>query len=297
MDAERVGDGGGTEFDRVAGALRIRIADGTYPVNGTLPPQRALAEEFGVSRDTVQRVIRELTSEGWIESRRGSGSRVIRSQRIESSTPRRVHRGGAVTVGSFIEQAFGLQEVALDVYTLTAESLGMHLQMLQAEWVRVRRAESHPTPPRVSVRLLLPSEDLELPYPRAMHPGEAETVRERHLGIARDAMASLPRVLASLQASKLVESFDLQVRHVALPPAFKVYLFNESEALFGPYVVDERPIVLDSGREIEALDVIGLGATLTHHIRDDDPNSPGSTFVDSMQSWFNSAWDLLAEAT
>ena len=87
------------------------------------------------------------------------------------------------------------------------------------------------------------------------------------------------------------------VKRDALPPAFKVYLFNESEALFGPYVVDERPIVLDSGREIEALDVIGLGATLTHHIRDGDPNSPGSTFVDSMQSWFNSVWDLLAEAT
>ncbi|GAA3822905.1 hypothetical protein [Streptomyces chiangmaiensis] len=58
--------------------------------------------------------------------------------------------------------------------------------------------------------------------------------------------------------------------------------------------MSERPIVLDSGKEIEALDVIGLGATLTHHIRDRDPNSPGSTFVDSMQSWFDSLWDLLS---
>ncbi|MER6122794.1 winged helix-turn-helix domain-containing protein [Streptomyces sp. NPDC001795] len=294
MDGERVGDGGGKEFDRVAGALRARIADETYPLNGMLPPQRALAEEFGVSRDTVQRVIRELTSEGWIESRRGSGSRVIMTQRIQSSTPRSMKSGGAVTVGSFIEQAFNLQDVALDVFTLTSESLDMHLRMLYDKWVRDRRAESQFTPPRVSVRLLLPSEDIELPYPRAKNPGDDAAVRERHLEIAREHTSSLRRVLGNLQASKLVESFDLQVHHVRVPAAFKVYLFNEAEALFGPYVVDERPIVLDSGEEIESLDVIGLGATLTHHIRDDDPNSPGSTFVDSMQSWFNSVWDLLS---
>jgi DNA-binding transcriptional regulator YhcF (GntR family) len=295
VDAERVGDSARKEFDRVAEVLRTRIADGTYPVNGGLPPQRALAEEFGVSRDTVQRVMKELASEGWIQSRRGSGSRVIKRQRIESSTPQSAqHAGGAVTVGSFIERAFKLEEVALDVYTLTSESLGMHLRMLHDEWMRVRRAESPQAPARVSVRLLLPSEGLELPFPRAKDAGEARTVRERHLGIAREATSSLRRVLGSLQASKFVESFDLQVRHVELPPAFKMYLFNESEALFGPYVVEERPIVLDSGESVEALDVIGLGATLTHHISDDDPNSPGSTFVDSMQAWFNSMWDLLA---
>ncbi|MET9046330.1 GntR family transcriptional regulator [Streptomyces sp. NPDC002387] len=294
MDAERVGEGGGTEFDRVAGVLRARIADETYPLNGTLPPQRALADEFGVSRDTVQRAIRELTSEGWIESKRGSGSRVIKTQRIESSTPRGVKPGDPVTVGSFIEQAFNLPEVDLDVYTLTSESLNMHLKMLYDKWVRDRRVESHPTPPRVKLRLLLPAEDLELPYPKARNAKDDSAVAERHLGIAQEHTSSLRRVLGNLQAAKLVESFDLQVRHVRLPPAFKVYLFNETEALFGPYVVDERPIVLDSGKEIEALDVIGLGATLTHHIRDHDPNSPGSTFVGSMQLWFASLWDLLA---
>jgi hypothetical protein len=86
-----------------------------------------------------------------------------------------------VTVGSFIERAFDLPEVALDVSTLTSESLGMHLRMPRDEWVRVLGAESHPTPPRVSVRLLLPSEDLELPCPRAMNPEQSATVRERHL--------------------------------------------------------------------------------------------------------------------
>ncbi|MFE9127802.1 hypothetical protein ACFYOF_20745 [Streptomyces sp. NPDC007148] len=46
--------------------------------------------------------------------------------------------------------------------------------------------------------------------------------------------------------------------------------------------------------EIEALDVIGNGATLAHHIRDRDPSSPGPTFVGSMQSWFDPLWKLLA---
>jgi hypothetical protein len=63
----------------------------------------------------------------------------------------------------------------------------------------------------------------------------------------------------------------------------------------GPYEVIERRIVLDSGEEVDALDVLGLGARLTHHVKDADPLSTGSVFVDSWQAWFDSVWKLLAE--
>jgi hypothetical protein len=65
--------------------------------------------------------------------------------------------------------------------------------------------------------------------------------------------------------------------------------------LIGPYEVIERQIPLSSGEEVESLDVLGLGAQLTHHVRDEDPNSQGSVFVGSWQSWFESVWGLLAE--
>ncbi len=75
--------GGGREAQRVADELRARIGH-VYPLHSFLPAQRALAVELGVSRDTVQRALRELVNEGWIESRRGSGSRVVKVQRIQS---------------------------------------------------------------------------------------------------------------------------------------------------------------------------------------------------------------------
>ncbi|MFF5027941.1 GntR family transcriptional regulator [Streptomyces collinus] len=48
----------GRESRRVAAELRVRMADGGYPPDTLLPSQHELATEFGVSRDTVQRVLR-----------------------------------------------------------------------------------------------------------------------------------------------------------------------------------------------------------------------------------------------
>jgi hypothetical protein len=82
----------------------------------------------------------------------------------------------------------------------------------------------------------------------------------------------------------------VEIRHVPLIPTFKLYLINRTGALHGMYEVIERPIVPDDGEEIEALDVLGLGAALILHVKDDDPESPGTLYVESMQAWFESVW-------
>lgn len=93
-------------------------------------------------------------------------------------------------------------------------------------------------------------------------------------------------------------SVEVEVRTVPLVPTFKLYLRRGVEALFGPYEVVERPILLDDGTEIEALDVLGLGSTLTRHVNDEgDPNSTGSVFMESMQTWFDSCWERLASTS
>ncbi|WP_151485086.1 GntR family transcriptional regulator [Streptomyces albicerus] len=285
----RFDDGGGTEFRRVSEALRARIADGVYRLGSHLPPQRVLAEEFGTSRDTVQRVLRELADEGWIESRLGSGTQVIRTQRIQPLTPRTPMRGRAVTLGSIIGEAFEKPEVALDVYTLTAESLDAHIRV-QAERIRAGEIATE----RIALRMLLPAEDLDLPYPRAKDDPSDPQMRERLLSITRRHTSSLRYALQKLQVKGLVPQVDFRIRHAQLTPAFKLYLLNGTEALHGPYEVTERHIVLEDGKEIEALDVLGLGAPLTHHVTDDDPDSTGSVFVASSQAWFGSVWNLLA---
>jgi len=274
----------------VAEELRVRMADGTYPLSSALPSQRGLAEEFRVSRDTVQRVLRELRNEGWIESRQGSGSRVVKNQRIQSSTARATRSRQAITLGPLISEAFEQPEVILDVSTLTSESLDAHVR-LQAERIRAGVI----SPQSISLRMLLPSQKLSLPYPRLKDDTNDPRLRDRLHNITERHTESLRAVLRDLRAEKLVPSVNEEVRRAPLIPTFKLYLINRTEALHGPYPVIERPLVLDSGEEIMALDVLGLGATLTHHVKDGDPNSAGSVFVDSHQVWFDSVWKLLSE--
>ncbi|MEU1481658.1 winged helix-turn-helix domain-containing protein [Streptomyces sp. NPDC001668] len=279
------GEGGGKEFERVAGDLRARLTDGTYPVGSLLPSQRALAEEFGVSRDTIQRVLRELSSEGWIVSKQGSGSRVVRGQRIQSPTSDRM-----VTLRPLIDHAFEQPDVMLDVFTLTSESLDTHIR-LQAERIRLRQI----APQRIVVRMLLPSESLVPPYWRTGRAADDELLKQRYLAISRRHTASVRSVLRNLEAEELVSSVDVQIRHVELIPHAKLYLLNGVEAVSGPYKPYRRSIVLDDGTEIEgAVDVVGLGAGLTHHVKNpDDPYAPGTVFVDGMREWFESTWEIL----
>ncbi|MFI6563011.1 GntR family transcriptional regulator [Streptomyces sp. NPDC050534] len=289
MDAQQSADSGGKEFQRVSDELRARMTDGTYARGSFLPSQRDLAEEFEVSRDTVQRAMRELVSEGWIESRQGSGSRVIKTQRIQSSTPKASRTRGGMTLGPLISEAFEQPEVTLDVYTLTSESLDAHIR-LQAE--RIHGGVI--TPRRIALRMLLPEESLALPYPRLSDDKDDPRPWRRLHAITQRHTDSLSGLLSDLRTERLVEDVDLQIRHVPLIPTFKLYLLNKVEVLHGMYEVIERQMSLDSGEVVSALDVLGLGATLTHHVKDADPNSPGSVFVDSMQAWFDSVWDRLA---
>ncbi|MFF9128123.1 winged helix-turn-helix domain-containing protein [Streptomyces sp. NPDC014889] len=290
MGEERAIDGGGREFRRVSDELRARMADGRYPVRSFLPSQRDLAEEFGVSRDTVQRVLRELSNEGWTESRRGSGTRVKKNQRIQSSAAKATRSARGVTLGPLISEAFEQPDVRLDVYTLTSESLDAHIR-LQAERIR----GGFIRPQSIVLRMLLPATSLPLPYPRAMDDENAPRLHDRLLAITRRHTDSLRGVLRELRTEQLVPAVEVQIRHAPLTPAFKLYVLNGTEVLFGPYEVIERPVVLETGEEVRALDVLGLGSTLTHHVRDANADSPGSVFVTSMQSWFESVWALLSE--
>lgn len=284
MSEGNTGDSGGREFKRVAGELRMRMANGEYPMNAFLPAQRDLAKEFGVSRDTVQRVLKELQSEGWIDTRQGSGSRVIRSP--TSSTLR------MATLGQFIDQAFKRSEVRLDVSALTSESLYAHIR-LHVE--RIIEGRQDP-PQRITLRMLLPGEKVDMPYWRTGDKDLDELLKARYLDITHQHTALLRRTLNELKSSKRVPSVEFELRRTSrLAPAFKAYLVNGEEVLQGFYEVYERGIPLDDGREIEAVDVVGLGARLTHFVRDQNPSSPGTMFVETIQAWFDSTWEFLTE--
>lgn len=59
---------------RLFQSLRSLISDGALPAGTRLPSSRRFADDLGVSRTTVLAVFEQLIADGWLHSRRGSGT-------------------------------------------------------------------------------------------------------------------------------------------------------------------------------------------------------------------------------
>jgi DNA-binding transcriptional MocR family regulator len=70
--------GEGPLYRQLADALKHAVDRGEIPLGTVLPPERALARSLSVSRATVVAAYDKLKSEGWLDSRQGSGTWVRR---------------------------------------------------------------------------------------------------------------------------------------------------------------------------------------------------------------------------
>ncbi len=61
---------------QLAGQVRSLVLSGTLGTGDRLPSSRALAADLGVSRAVTEQAYDQLTAEGWLEARRGSGTYV-----------------------------------------------------------------------------------------------------------------------------------------------------------------------------------------------------------------------------
>lgn len=70
----------GVPRGRQASALMTRLRDavrgGSLPIGTRLPPSRVLAQDLGISRGVVVRVYEQLSAEGYLTARQGSGTEV-----------------------------------------------------------------------------------------------------------------------------------------------------------------------------------------------------------------------------
>lgn len=57
-------------------ALVTAILDGTYPPDSTLPGERDLAAQLGVTRPTLRETLQRLACEGWLTIQQGKATRV-----------------------------------------------------------------------------------------------------------------------------------------------------------------------------------------------------------------------------
>ena len=67
------------KYQKLADVLRSSIQDGTYRSQKALPTEQALCRQFQVSRQTVRQALSLLARDGLIETKRGSGSHILRS--------------------------------------------------------------------------------------------------------------------------------------------------------------------------------------------------------------------------
>lgn len=63
-----------TQYERLAGILRDRIASGTYARGDKLPSEMELMDESGLSRSTVRHALKVLADEGLVRTERGRGA-------------------------------------------------------------------------------------------------------------------------------------------------------------------------------------------------------------------------------
>ena len=296
MASERTAPGE-TKFEHVADVLRAEIADGTYALGKRIPTQRELVDRFGVSRDTVRRALEDLKSKGLIESRQGSGAVVARPREEQVQQPQAM-----VHLRPYIARAFEEREVTLDLISLTSESLDAQIR---AQILRITDEEIRPE--RIAVRILLPSADITLAFPRTVaEPGDPRP-RNRHRALMQRHTGSLSDALLDLESRRdrdgqhLVDEVSVEVRTMPLTPIAKLYIINRKHALFGMYHVEPRPVRLHAKEgpgfeEVEILDSLGLGMTLFPFSRSETaPATQQSVFVREAQRWFDSLWDHLAD--
>ncbi|MAE28576.1 MAG: GntR family transcriptional regulator [Planctomycetota bacterium] len=115
-----------TAQDRTRAALRNQLLGGRWSPGDNLPPERSLAEEFGVSRVTLRGALAGLAREGLVRPRQGSGIQVL--------DPRR--HGGPDLFAWLIEQDGADPERSLDLFREI-----LRLRRVLALDVMVRAAE------------------------------------------------------------------------------------------------------------------------------------------------------------
>jgi GntR family histidine utilization transcriptional repressor len=121
-------------YEQVKSFVRAHISAGEWKPGDTVPSESALMLQFGVSRMTVNRALRELATEGLVTRVQGSGTRVAQLHRISSRlTIRDIHeevveRGHVHTTrvllvaqekaGADVAQSLGLRPGAPVFHTL-----------------------------------------------------------------------------------------------------------------------------------------------------------------------------------
>ncbi|MBO8203481.1 GntR family transcriptional regulator [Streptomyces smyrnaeus] len=268
----------------VADTLRERIRTGKLRPGARLPTQRELEAEFSVGRSAVREALAALTQEGLLENVGRGASPTVAESTHHPDAP----RSAGVELADRLHEAFQAEDVAVDAFSLTTETLNNALA-----WP-VRQVMDHQLTPRsVTARVLIPSLEARLALPRLIDDPEDPKPRERLHQIQTTYVNALSNSLNSL--AQFGTEVTLTVRTVPLTPTHKLYLLNGDEALIGYYQVVKNEEAAFEGEQLALYDVLGLTAKLFRSTRGPQArDEQESSFVEESQEFFDSLWTTIA---
>ncbi len=272
----------------MADELRARIRSGVLRPGQRMPTQAQLAAEFGVERQAVRGALRILQSEHLLTNiSKGAPATVAERADRAPAGPAAPPQPTTVALAPRIASAFEAEHVHIDAVCLTAVSLtlamGEPLRQIYAGRLK---------PAKVDVRVLLPSRsiDLAFPVPVGGRQGHDDPVHERWLA-QRNAQGQVLR--HNLLALRATHGIDVRVTFRALPftPPVKLYLLNNTEALFAYYTVirSEAQIGQES---LPTYDAQGVRSMLFAFEQGDGRRD--TTFVEQSHLWFNALWETIS---
>ncbi|MFZ4174580.1 winged helix-turn-helix domain-containing protein [Streptomyces griseoincarnatus] len=272
----------------VADELRARIRSGVLRPGQRMPTQAQLAAEFGVERQAVRGALRILQSEHLLTNiSKGAPATVAERADRAAAGPAAPPQPTTVALAPRIASAFEAEHVHVDAVCLTAVSLtlamGEPLRQIYAGRLK---------PAKVDVRVLLPSRsiDLAFPVPVGGRQGHDDPVHERWLA-QRNAQGQVLR--HNLLALRATHGIDVRVTFRALPftPPVKLYLLNNTEALFAYYTVTRSEAQI--GQEsLPTYDAQGVRSMLFAFEQGDGLRD--TTFVEQSHLWFNALWETIS---
>lgn len=277
--------------ERVADALRRRIRSGELRPGARLPTQQDLEHEFGVKRTVVRQALGILQEEGLVTMGRGAPATV--SAPAVPGPGAEGPRPAGVLLVDRVRAALTAEHVTLDVFSMTAETLH---SALSAAMPQITSGSLSPS--SVSVRVLLPSPEARLAFPRVVSgagdPAGTDPALERAHGKVRLYATTLRDQVHALRDLGLVPEVSVDIRTVPITPVHKLYLLNGRESLIGYYQLVEHSVEFGQ-EEVDIYDSFGFRTKLFRSSSGPDRrDDQDAAFVDESLLWFESLWSTLA---
>ena len=134
-------------YERIVEQIRALIDEGRLKPGDQLPPERLLAERFGVSRTSVREALRALELSGFIEGRQGGGTFVRTRSADDLVQPLasallagKRELADVLEVREMIEPALARKAAE----RITPEQIAELEAILERQADKVRRGESYP---------------------------------------------------------------------------------------------------------------------------------------------------------